>query len=336
MGSRILTPELVRRIVEENVPLQELEKNSGIFEFYEDGRLSIGVSYEDIEKHEGEWLRDVYVFNVFVDGEYLNVEGEYDRKPNGNWVDASGLERDGFQAVADVWNKAVLGLDIFSLRDGLESVRNLLEYGFCLSYDLGFEHNGQWIQNPFFDETLRFEVDPVGYYGAEKVRPFVAQLLLEAMGLDTGTDAVTRSFVSAEKCSEVVDLALETISGDGELNGSGCFILNSFELDGEQLKLLMDIYRDVDYSGKESYIVYLSVEYAEGGRLTESRRQTSSLDVEALKQMVYSFANDDFEDFVRHLRKEMNKDVDTILRNAVEQCGGQRLGVRLEKEIDMG
>ncbi len=29
----------------------------------------------------------------------------------------------------------------------------------------GFEHNGVWITDPFYDETGRFEVNPVEYYG---------------------------------------------------------------------------------------------------------------------------------------------------------------------------
>jgi len=29
----------------------------------------------------------------------------------------------------------------------------------------GFEHNGVWITDPFYDETGRFEVNPEEYYG---------------------------------------------------------------------------------------------------------------------------------------------------------------------------
>lgn len=321
MGCGILTSELVRGIVYKNVPFGELKKDSGIFEFYSDGRLSIGISYEDIEKYEGELLRDVYIFNVFIDGEYVNIEGEFVRDKDGNLVDSAGLLEDGFQVVADAWNKAVLELGVFSLRDGLESVRNLLDKGFCLRYDLGFEHNGQWIQNPFYDETLRFSVDPVGYYGEEKIRPFVAELLLEAMRLEKGMDSEGPSFVTFEKCSEVVDLALETVVGEGELNGSGCFLLNSFEVDGEQLNLYVDICLVTNEEGNPYYFVYYSVDYPNGGNLANDWQSTSGMDVDELKKMVYAFANDDFHDFTRYLRKAMGKDVDTVLRNAVEQSG---------------
>ena len=39
--------------------------------------------------------------------------------------------------------------------------------------DIGFEFNGTWITNPFYDETLRFEVDPVQHYGEENIKRFV-------------------------------------------------------------------------------------------------------------------------------------------------------------------
>jgi len=29
----------------------------------------------------------------------------------------------------------------------------------------GFEHEGVWITNPFYEETGRFEVHPIKYYG---------------------------------------------------------------------------------------------------------------------------------------------------------------------------
>lgn len=41
---------------------------------------------------------------------------------------------------------------------------------------IGFEHNGTWITNPFYDETLRFKVEPFSYYGMNNVLDFVCQL----------------------------------------------------------------------------------------------------------------------------------------------------------------
>lgn len=167
----------MRRVFEENLPFLELEKNSGIYELYVDGRISIGVSYEDIEKFEGEWLKDVYVFNLFVDGEYVNIEGEYVRDQDGNMKGADGLCGDGFQVVADAWNQKVLELGAFSLEDGVGLVRKMMAGGFVVPEEFGFAHCGQWILNPFYDETLRFEVEPLSYYGAENVRRFVDNIL---------------------------------------------------------------------------------------------------------------------------------------------------------------
>lgn len=84
----------------------------------------------------------------------------------GNLLAADGTGANGFEVVADAWNKAVL-----------ELVREVLVDGFEVPEDSGFVHCGQWIQNPFYDETLRFEVEPLSYYGAENVRKFVDDIL---------------------------------------------------------------------------------------------------------------------------------------------------------------
>lgn len=62
--------DMRKRIMNE-VPFSELEKNSGIFEFCEDsGKRSLGVSYEDSEDN-----KEVYIFNIFVGEEYINISG---------------------------------------------------------------------------------------------------------------------------------------------------------------------------------------------------------------------------------------------------------------------
>lgn len=58
----------MRRIIH-NAPLDKLIKNTGIFEFYEEGDLSIGVSYEDNEDDGSEQ----YIFNIFFRGEYIDI-----------------------------------------------------------------------------------------------------------------------------------------------------------------------------------------------------------------------------------------------------------------------
>lgn len=58
-------------IIDKNLPTSTvLEKNSGIVEFYVEGNKSIGVSFEDIEEE-----KDVFIYNIFVNGEYINIPG---------------------------------------------------------------------------------------------------------------------------------------------------------------------------------------------------------------------------------------------------------------------
>lgn len=40
---------------------------------------------------------------------------------------------------------------------------------------LGFEHSGTWINNPFYDESLRFNVEPFAYYGVENMTTYLQQ-----------------------------------------------------------------------------------------------------------------------------------------------------------------
>ena len=69
-----LTEKEMEQILQNEIPLESLEIDSGIYEFHEDGRCSIGVSYE----HIGLGTHCVgYIFNIFVDGEYINITGEF-------------------------------------------------------------------------------------------------------------------------------------------------------------------------------------------------------------------------------------------------------------------
>lgn len=116
----IMTPEKMQGICATHIPFDTLVKNAGIFEFYEDRDISIGISRED-DPETGE---DIYIFNLFVynksdiwrydaDGqpqyasEYINVDGAYQRNPDGSLEDAAGLGRDIFTILSDVWNENV-------------------------------------------------------------------------------------------------------------------------------------------------------------------------------------------------------------------------------------
>ena len=82
--------------------------------------------------------------------------------------------------------------------DRLMEVRRLLVTGFVVPEHLGFEFCGQWVQNPFYDVTHRFGVDPVAYYGRENVWTFAAQVIEAARGVDDVLlDAKQRSEVSS-------------------------------------------------------------------------------------------------------------------------------------------
>lgn len=70
-----LTEKEMEQILQNEIPLESLEIDSGIYEFHDDGGCSIGVSYE----HIGLGTHDVgYIFNLFVDDEYINITGEFE------------------------------------------------------------------------------------------------------------------------------------------------------------------------------------------------------------------------------------------------------------------
>lgn len=70
-----LTEKEMEQILQNEIPLESLVIDSGIWEFHEEDGMSIGVSYEYI----GLGTHCVgYIFNLFVRGEYINISGEYE------------------------------------------------------------------------------------------------------------------------------------------------------------------------------------------------------------------------------------------------------------------
>lgn len=72
-----MTLEKIKNSILTEVPFSSLEKNKGIFEFFEHGdnskgfnpeNLSLGISYEDIDEE-----KDVYIYNIFAGEEYINI-----------------------------------------------------------------------------------------------------------------------------------------------------------------------------------------------------------------------------------------------------------------------
>lgn len=70
-----LTEKEMEQILQNEIPLESLEVDSGIWEFHEENDMSIGVSYE----HIGLGTHCVgYIFNLFIKREYINISGEYE------------------------------------------------------------------------------------------------------------------------------------------------------------------------------------------------------------------------------------------------------------------
>jgi len=82
-----MTIKEMENIFTMEIPLEGLAVDSGIWEFHVENNKSIGISYEDIDG------KLVYIFNIFVDDEYINIDGEYE-----NIYDAVKI-------VTNEWNK---------------------------------------------------------------------------------------------------------------------------------------------------------------------------------------------------------------------------------------
>lgn len=61
-----------------------------------------------------------------------------------------------------------------------EKQMELANNGIDTSKMVGFEHKGQYIINPFVDETCRFEVDPYEYYGMHAMLEYTNGILEKA------------------------------------------------------------------------------------------------------------------------------------------------------------
>lgn len=66
-----MTIEEMKQFIKKNINFNELKKNKGIYEFIIENNKSIGISYEDIDDK-----KDVFIYNLFVNNEYVNINGE--------------------------------------------------------------------------------------------------------------------------------------------------------------------------------------------------------------------------------------------------------------------
>ena len=65
-----------------------------------------------------------------------------------------------------------------------------------IDYDskIGFEWYGQWIVNPWIDDTARFDVNPIEYYGEENVLIFLEKFEREMMGIEYAGSGIFRAY----------------------------------------------------------------------------------------------------------------------------------------------
>lgn len=82
-----MTVKEMEYIFATEIPLERLVVNYGIYEFHLEGDKSIGISYENIEGNF------VYIFNIFLDDEYINICGEFE------------CIYDAVETVTEEWNK---------------------------------------------------------------------------------------------------------------------------------------------------------------------------------------------------------------------------------------
>ena len=67
-----MTTKEMENIFTMEIPLEGLVVDSGVYEFHLEENKSIGISYENIEG------KLVYIFNIFLGDEYINICGEFE------------------------------------------------------------------------------------------------------------------------------------------------------------------------------------------------------------------------------------------------------------------
>ena len=91
-----ITEKEMKTILQNEIPL-DLEIDSGIFEFHECENVSIGVSYE----HVGLGTHCVgYIFNLFVNGEYINIPSSYNNICEASSKEPPSRKEEGRKRVA--------------------------------------------------------------------------------------------------------------------------------------------------------------------------------------------------------------------------------------------
>lgn len=73
----------------EAMGITSIRKDAGIMEIYPCQHITVGISYETIDEPD---LDEGYIFNLFLDGEYINVPGTF-RKCEDGYVEADTGKR---------------------------------------------------------------------------------------------------------------------------------------------------------------------------------------------------------------------------------------------------
>ena len=82
-----MTVKEMENVFTMEIPLEGLVADSGIYEFHIENNKSIGISYEYLNG------KFVYIFNIFIDDQYINISGEFESI------------YDAVKSVTDEWNK---------------------------------------------------------------------------------------------------------------------------------------------------------------------------------------------------------------------------------------
>ena len=105
MSFELMTPDKTKTIVSESIQDVNVRINQGITEIYGSGNQSLGVSYE----HWPETGEDIYIFNLFVQDEYINIAGAYRQTPDSSFQDIHGSSKtELFSMLSDAWNLQML------------------------------------------------------------------------------------------------------------------------------------------------------------------------------------------------------------------------------------
>jgi len=121
-----------------------------------------------------------------------------------------------------------------------EKQMKLANHGIDTSKMVGFEYKGQYIINPFVDETCRFEVDPYEYYGMHEMLEYTNGIIEKA-------EKMQEFYYTFGSYYEDLDNLAKKLQDD--YNGGKEFMQQ--EEDRLGLCFLLDMFDDVEVNNNE-------------------------------------------------------------------------------------